>query len=324
MVPNTCCQNLISDLVQLPKRMESFPLPPLPLPPLSLPSPGLPPPADSSAPPTHSLTLVILPRPAATQPATLASASSPLSAQSVAALPGGRSKAQRWCEEDLPSAASRSDLRRSYKEALVDGRSTACGAALVDGRSTAYGADIGDGGWVKVVGRRSHHRSPCPPLPFRPVPVDLRGKCFNCFSPSHRAAECGSLVRCFHCRLPRHQVRACPHRKKTLHHLARVLVWHPVPRKVISEKVHLYNMEGVSRVSGDGDGVKTMKRTRRGQRRRRMDRVVLGALGRVSSLASSSLPSVVHPPRSHILRRSRLLDQAEEDLHHALIVNVLG
>jgi hypothetical protein len=30
------------------------------------------------------------------------------------------------------------------------------------------------------------------------------------------------------------------------------------------------------------------------------------------------------PPRSHILRRSRLLDQAEEDLHRALIVNVLG
>jgi hypothetical protein len=30
------------------------------------------------------------------------------------------------------------------------------------------------------------------------------------------------------------------------------------------------------------------------------------------------------PPRSHILRRSRLLDQVEEDFHHALIVNVLG
>ena len=29
-------------------------------------------------------------------------------------------------------------------------------------------------------------------------------------------------------------------------------------------------------------------------------------------------------PHSHILRRSRLLDRAEEDLHHALIVNVLG
>jgi hypothetical protein len=129
----------------------SFPLPPLPLP-----SPDLPPPADASAPPTHSLTPVILPRPAATQPATSASASSPLFAQSVAALPGGRSKAQRWCEQDLPSAASRSDLCRSYKEALVDGRSTACGA------------DVGDGGWVKVVGRRSRRRSPCPPLPLHP------------------------------------------------------------------------------------------------------------------------------------------------------------
>jgi hypothetical protein len=133
--------------------MVSFPLPSLPLPP-----PDLPPPADASAPPPHSLTPVLLPRPAATPPATPASSSSPLTAQSVAALPGGRSKAQRWCEHDFPLAASlcRSDLRRSYKEALVDGRSTACGA------------DVGNGGWVRVVGRRSHHRSPYPPLPSHP------------------------------------------------------------------------------------------------------------------------------------------------------------
>jgi hypothetical protein len=132
----------------------SFPLPPLSLSSLPLPSHALPPPADAPAPPTHSLTPVILPWSAATQPATPASVSSPLSAQSVADIPGGRSKAQRWCEQEFPSAASRSDLRRSYKEALVDGR------------FTASGADDGDGGWVKVVGRR--HRSPCSPLPLRP------------------------------------------------------------------------------------------------------------------------------------------------------------
>jgi hypothetical protein len=97
-----------------------------------------------------------------------------------------------------------------------------------------------------------------------------------------------------------------------------------VPRKVVLEKVPLGDMEGVSRVSGDGDGMKKMKRTRRGQRRRRMDREDLGAPGRVSSLASPSLPSVVHPPRSHILKRSRLIDQAEEDFHRAMFVNVLG
>jgi hypothetical protein len=261
----------------------SFPLPPLPLPSLPLPSPALPPPADAPAPPTHSLTPVILPWSAATQPATPASVSSPLSAQSVADIPGGRSKAQRWCEQEFPSAASRSDLRRSYKEALVDGR------------FTASGADDGDGGWVKVVGRR--RRSPCSPLPLRPprpVPADLRGRCFNCFSPSHRAVECGSLVRCFHCRLPGHRVRACPRRKRTLHHPTKVLVWRPIPRKVVPEEVSLCDMEGVSRVGDDGDGMKKTKRTRRGQRRRRMDREDLGAPGRGSSLASS-LPSVVPP-----------------------------
>jgi hypothetical protein len=117
-------------------------------------------------------------------------------------------------------------------------------------------------------------------------------------------------------------VRTCPRRKKTLHHPAKVLVWRPVAKKVVPEKVPLCDMEGVSRVGGDG--MKKMKCTRRGQRHRRMDREDLGAPGRVSSMASSSLPSVVHPPRSHILRRSRLLDQAEENFHRALIVNVLG
>jgi hypothetical protein len=101
-------------------------------------------------------------------------------------------------------------------------------------------------------------------------------------------------------------------------------VWRPVPRKVVPEKVPLYDMEGVSRVGGDGDGMKKMKHTRRGQRRRRMDREDLGAPGRGSSLASSSLPSVVHPPRSYILKRSRLIDRVEEDFHRALFVNVLG
>jgi hypothetical protein len=109
-----------------------------------------------------------------------------------------------------------------------------------------------------------------------------------------------------------------------LHHPAKVLEWRPVPRKVVPEKVPLCDMEGVSRVSGDGDGMKKMKHTRRGQRRRRMDQEDLGAPGRVSSLASPSLPSMVHPPRSHILKRSRLIDQAEEDFHRALFVNVLG
>jgi hypothetical protein len=151
---------------------------------------------------------------------------------------------------------------------------------------------------VRVVGRRSHRRSPCTPLPSqppRPVPVDLRGRCFNCFSPSHRAAECGSLVRCFHGRLPGHRVRACPRRKKTPHHPARVLVWHPISRKAIPEEVPLCAMDGGLRVGGDGDGEKTKKHTHRGQRHHKMDLEVLGASGRVSSLASSPLPSVVPP-----------------------------
>jgi hypothetical protein len=41
------------------------------------------------------------------------------------------------------------------------------------------------------------------------VPADLRGKCFNCFSTAHRAAECRSRSRCFVCRELGHRSYNC-------------------------------------------------------------------------------------------------------------------
>uniref|UniRef100_K3ZZV1 CCHC-type domain-containing protein n=1 Tax=Setaria italica TaxID=4555 RepID=K3ZZV1_SETIT len=53
-------------------------------------------------------------------------------------------------------------------------------------------------GWVKAESRRARqarrqHEAP----PRRAVPADLRGRCFNCFSLKHRAADCRSRPRCF-------------------------------------------------------------------------------------------------------------------------------
>jgi hypothetical protein len=46
--------------------------------------------------------------------------------------------------------------------------------------------------------------------PRRPIPTDLRGKCFNCFSPDHCAANCRSMTCCFHCRDLGHRSSGCP------------------------------------------------------------------------------------------------------------------
>jgi hypothetical protein len=54
-------------------------------------------------------------------------------------------------------------------------------------------------------------------LPRRGSLVDLRGRCFNCFSSSHLAAVCRRPTRCFRCFEFGHQVSSCPTR-----HVARM------------------------------------------------------------------------------------------------------
>jgi hypothetical protein len=45
-----------------------------------------------------------------------------------------------------------------------------------------------------------------------PVPMDLRGKCFNSFSPGHCAAACRLRPRCFNCKMLGHRSRECSDR----------------------------------------------------------------------------------------------------------------
>jgi hypothetical protein len=196
----------------------------------------------------------------------------------------------------------------------------------------AVGVVVGDG-WIKVEGRRARRATAgtSKPLP-RPVPVDLRGKCFNCFSSSHRAAACRSLVRCFSCRRPGHRALSCPSRRSPLSPSrparvwrpvsrgaaclpGRAQVWRPVSREPSSVATPPGAMEAV--LSG---GLK--KRTRRGQRRK-----VAGDM-QVDSAVSGQVASD-HSPGGparivKFLRRSREVEHAEADLRRVLIVTVLG
>jgi hypothetical protein len=211
----------------------------------------------------------------------------------------------------------RGATRRSFKEALLAAKHPATGGAA--------GVTGGDG-WIRVEGRRARRGSAriSKPLP-RPVPVDLRGKCFNCFSSSHHVAACWSLVRCFSCRQSGHRALSCPSRRSSLCPPRLARVWRPSVRGGASLPGRAQVWRPVSRESSSvATPLGAMEaRTRRGQRRRKVagdmqvDRVVSG------QVASDSSPG--GPARLvRFLRRSREVDQAEADLRRVLIVSVLG
>lgn len=69
---------------------------------------------------------------------------------------------------------------------------------------------------------------------FHLVPVDLRGLCFNCFSPRHRAASCNSALRCFRCRAVGHRSFVCRVRSSGASKSTRpLLVWRPASRSAL-------------------------------------------------------------------------------------------
>lgn len=218
----------------------------LPFPPL-----GLFPPPDATSPPSTSPTPVVTPSSTATPLPSSASTGFPL-----ASLCGGRSKAQRWCEDGEAGSSPVVALvlggdRQSYKEALVSSWSL-------------------DGDWVKVEGRRARRLARRPSNPtLRPAFVDLCGRRFNCFSPDHQVAECRSRVRCFLCRLPRHRVYMCSHRRTVLPIPKCTLVWQSVSKEISVVAGSKRAMEGDSVVGGFIAGEGAKRYTRRGQQRRR-------------------------------------------------------
>ncbi|KAG2642375.1 hypothetical protein PVAP13_2KG216930, partial [Panicum virgatum] len=145
----------------------------------------------------------------------------------------GRSKAQRWVRDSPPTGKSGGATPISFKEALLLG--IAARASPQSPRSTPRSSPRGSrprivvrdaprqrrspatvpdtDGWVTAVCRKSRLAvRRAERRPPRPVPVDLRGKCFNCFSPWHRASSCKSSTRCFICHKSGHRSYICPSR----------------------------------------------------------------------------------------------------------------
>ncbi|KAJ1255928.1 hypothetical protein BS78_K134900 [Paspalum vaginatum] len=295
------------------------------------PAPRLPPlpgaptfhsPMPASATDPAATSLAVLPvRPA--HPSSLVRGASP----SLSPFPscGGRSKAQRWSDDDdCPSADA--TRQASNKEVLLATKAPASATVEV----------VADGsGWVMVEDRRARRkclRTLKPPP--RAIPADLRGLCFNCFSPSHRAAECQRHVRCFHCRSPRHRTRVCPRRQMAAPHTRRVLEWRPIAHAALMPAPGLAATVGPyvdASAVGAGDVGGGRRRTRRGQRKHGVGHgngspppdASKGEELVLPERAAAHLPVVaVRPRRVH--RRSASIAHAEDELQRALIVLVVG
>jgi hypothetical protein len=160
----------------------------------------------------------------------------PLGRRSVAPHVGGL-KAQRWSDTSPVSSSGDSWLApQSYKEALL--AYPLCPAApppaprvkpislvkvVADTHPVVQSRRAGprrvDDGWQVVRSKRRKFRGNH--LPRREPPVDLRGRCFNCFSSGHLASVCRRPTRCFQCLKPGHQAARCPGRLE----MQRKTVW---------------------------------------------------------------------------------------------------
>jgi len=126
------------------------------------------------------------------------------------------------------------------------------------------------GGWQRYESHRARkQRLKELRCPRRPVPVDLWGRCFNCFSTSHRAAACQEGPRCFKCHGLGHRASFCAERRRALPSAApRRLVWRPKgsnggssPRSV---------MTPAAAFGGEGAGVVDAPGTQHRRQRRRI------------------------------------------------------
>ncbi|KAK3153467.1 hypothetical protein QOZ80_2BG0173580 [Eleusine coracana subsp. coracana] len=160
------------------------------------------------------------------------SPTAPVSTPSLSPLacpfrPGGRSKEQRWSGSNpafgnSSDPASESHAERTYRDVVLSVASVAGSAdslplpkeklpvrillrsAVLVPQALEPDAD----GWMRVESQSDCRRRI--QRPRRPVPVDLRGRCFNCFSGGHCAAACCSRPRCFKCQEIGHRSYDCP------------------------------------------------------------------------------------------------------------------
>jgi hypothetical protein len=149
-------------------------------------------------------------------------------------------------------------------------------------------------GWQQVQSRRA--RKLRRRQTHQPVPVDLRGKCFNCLSSTHRAAACQSRPRCFACHALGHRAYKC---RSTVAQPARKTssVWRRVSHDSRAPD-RMKEPGAVDAEAGDGGGEVQPRRRRRQTRRRR-------GTGKASSMPPAPDGEVRAPPASSIGRPSQ-------------------
>ncbi|KAG2631088.1 hypothetical protein PVAP13_3KG572150 [Panicum virgatum] len=316
-------------------------LPPPPPPPLPFPDVTIHP---SSPPPSFT------PDPAATSPppTLLTSGTPPCSVT-------GRRKNLRWCQDTPPSGKSGGGVSPlSFRDVLLAAiPSSAAVAASPVPPVKSHGAAVSprivlkdvpvrppsprvgpdEAGWCTAVSRHTRkelRRLEC--RPRRPVPVDLHGRCFNCFSSRHRAAACRSSTRCFRCREAGHRSYDCPARRTPPAARSRpVLAWRPVVATSAMRP-----SDGTSSVPAAGGAGSGRRRRQTRAKRRNRDNSTSATPPNPGSSGDSpaSLSSDVdrqssdasHPPRPRcVITHSNTISRREEDLAgRALVLSVIA
>ncbi|KAF8668847.1 hypothetical protein HU200_052049 [Digitaria exilis] len=318
-----------------------------------------PPPCLGAALPT-SPTSAPTPGPAATSPFSPAPRSSPfppaspVSATSVA----GRSKTQRWCHDSPPSGKSGGGAS-SFMEALLMGArpgaaSQAAASVLLPASAASPVSRAASPRIVLVGGDRRPRRAPPTPDPdgwskvmrhprkvprdgvFRSchrVSVDLRGRCFNCFSTDHRAASCRSMTCCFWCRGLGHRTSGCtrqdglrPAAPRRLHKVWRPKVDQAVKEVVKNATAAVSIAPGVARQGSAGRKRRRRSMRKRGARHDKQDGLSgdEAMYGPPSMSSGDDQPPAAGPRPRKILDRSAAISQREDGLTRALVVTVLS
>jgi hypothetical protein len=150
----------------------------------------------------------------------------------VLASQSGRAKSQRWKDASpVPSSSGGSGtVSRSYREVvlviggranpsppivdvpsppkvahrLISTEKTGCRRPTVQSETPTLPSHS-EGEWQEVVHMRARRAASDP---RRWSPKDLRGRCFNCLSPSHFVATCRRPTRCLVCQGIGHRASA--------------------------------------------------------------------------------------------------------------------
>ncbi|CAN6243339.1 unnamed protein product [Urochloa humidicola] len=264
----------------------------------------------------------------------------------------GRPKALRWSNDSPPTGKSGGGAP-SYVEILLTGvlpaaASQASDASVATGNesprsSPRYVIQNGGGsgtkvssvpdadGWTDVMSRRRRREQRRQEFRSRrPVPVDLRGKCFNCFSPSHRAASCRTGPRWFRCRALGHRSFRCPLQSGGLRHEAphlQQLVWRS-KSSAAGMAAPPATAAAASNVAGGSQGRRKRRRSRRNRNTGsgRSEGSPGNGEGGSTPVASSGdeLPAHASPRPRQILDRSTSISQREDGLAKAVVISVIN